>query len=279
MKSASTGSAFYSLPAMLEERGIAGLKWTTHSKGSMPYTKPVVILNDLTDGTPLALVDGWVISAVRTAAVSLAFYDHLEELEKNAVLLCGAGHQAEWQALAVLARFPELDALYIWSRDPKHAEDCRRRVLSRPGDRRLENVVRVVRDFHDAVPKVDFVIGAASADEPYLDEGDLAHAGYVHIGMNDVSEKALLSYPVIICDEFESAKARSAQSLFRLWRKDPSIAGRVVLLEAYEEKNPAGARFCFDSFGLSIFDVGLADEAYRYALAVGKGLDWPLFGR
>lgn len=276
MRPAGRGSAFYSLPAYIESAGMAGIKWTTHCRGAEPYTKPVVVLNDIDDGTPLALLDGWVISAVRTAAVSLCFYKHLEGLEKNAVLLCGAGYQAEWQAAALFTRFPDLDLLRLWSRSAAHAEDCRRRVEA---ILRCRLPIEVVEDLHAAARKSDFVVGACSADEPYLTKEDLAGCGYVHIGMNDVSGEALLSYPRIICDEFETAKRRSAQSLFRLWRSDPSVESRVELLENLTGRIALGDRFCFDSFGLSIFDLGLAAEAYRYAREHGLGLDWPLFGR
>ena len=279
MRPRAIESAFYSLPALIESEGIAGIKWTTHARAGNPYTKPLVILNDLRDGTPLALIDGWVISAVRTAAVSLAFYRHLEGLEKNAVLLCGAGHQAEWQGLALFERFADLGRLYIWSRKPEHAEDCRRRILVRLEASGRTADIRIVNNFRDALEDVDFVVGATSADEPYLQKKDLAGCGYVHIGMNDASREALLSYPSIICDEFESAKLKSAQSLFRLWRRDNSVEERIVLLEEYEGVIPIGERFCFDAFGLSIFDLGLAAEAYRYALACGKGVNWPVFGR
>lgn len=269
-------SAFYSLPAMIESAGVAGIKWTTHCRVGEPYTKPLVVLNDLKDGTPLALLDGWVISAVRTAAVSLCFYSHLESLAKNAVLLCGAGHQATWQAAALFTRFPDLRVLYLWSRSTAHAKECRKHVEQILG---REVPIEVIADRCAVISDVDFVIGATSADDPYLSREDLAHCGYVHIGMNDVAADALLSYPRILCDEFETAKRKSAQSLYRLWRQDPSIEKRVELLENFSGKIASGERFCFDAFGLSIFDVGLAWEAYQYALAEKKGVHWAVFGK
>lgn len=276
----SVHGGFYSLPAYIESMHTAGIKWTTHVKtksaSSGSYTKPIVVLNDFADGAPVALLDGLAISAIRTASVSCCFYRHLGALAKGKVLCCGAGHQATWQVLAVLESFPAIQQIYIWSRQQDHARDCVQAVQALAG----QNIpVSTVENFETVLGDVDFVIGATSAETPYLHREHLEHCSYVHIGMNDIDAQAIRSFPHIVCDDFESAKARSAQSLFRLYRTDPSIQERVSLLEDLEGPLPPHERFFFDSFGLSIFDVGLAWEVYRFAQEKGLGRHWDLFGR
>lgn len=268
---------FYSLPAYVESMQIAGIKWTSHvkTKTTRSYTKPIVVLNDFADGTPVALLDGLAISAIRTAAVSCCFYEHLGKLDKGAVLCCGAGHQATWQVLAVLESLPQVKHVYIWSRNVDHAQSCVACVKEKA---QRDVPVSAVRDFETVLKDVDFVIGATSAETSYLQREHLQHLSYVHIGMNDIDADAITSFPHIVCDDFESAKARSAQSLFRLYRMDPTVERRVALLENLEGVLPSQDRFFFNSFGLSIFDIGLAWEVYRFAQDRRLGLNWDLFG-
>ena len=282
---------FYSLPSSLDRYGVAGIKWTTHVKpadGSWEkngsYTKPVLILSDYHDGRPLALIDGLEISAIRTGAVSHTFFEKYRSDgccgKKNRLLICGAGHQAKWQVLAALEAFPKLEALYIWSRDINHAAQCVERVrevLTKTGsDVSCADKLIVVRHFEEALDDVDLVIGAASAETPYLTADHLKNASYVHIGMNDVEGDAIRTYETIYCDDFEAGTKKSAQSLFVLYRQDPSIAGRVTLLENAPD-HIDGDRVMFDSFGLSIFDIGLGCEVYRFAKENGLGEEIALY--
>lgn len=274
---------FYSLPSYLSTQGVAGIKWTSHVKavggagGVGPYTKPVVVLSSLADGRPIALVDGFEISALRTAAVSYDFFRRMAKEDgtcgpSNRVLCCGAGHQATWQVIAALRAFPSLDRLYVWSRDPDHAQACIQAVgeLLGPGNSALVAKLGVAESVDSATPDVDVIIGATSAEKPYLRREHVSNATYVHIGMNDIEADAIRSFDRIVCDDFLAGTAKSAQSLFVLYRQDNSIASRVTLLEDQPEHLAAG-RLMFDSFGLSIFDVGLAFEVYRFALERGLG--------
>lgn len=275
---------FYSLPSYLCTQGVAGIKWTSHVKPTLtgagcigPYTKPVLVLNNLSDGAPIALVDGFEISAIRTAAVSFDFFRRVAREDgtcgpRNRMLCCGAGHQATWQVIAALHAFPALDRLYVWSRNPAHAHACIEKVkeLLGYGKTAFVTKLRVAESVDSVASDVDVIIGATSAEKPYLRREHVSHAIYVHIGMNDIDFDGIRCFDRIVCDDFRAGAAKSAQSLFALYRQDSTIASRVTLLEDQPEHLGDG-RVMFDSFGLSIFDVGLAFEVYQFALERGMG--------
>ena len=283
---------FYSLPSYLDRYCTAGIKWTSHVKPADrswreagPYTKPLIILSDYTDGRPYALIDGFEISAIRTGAVSYSFFARIADGgrcgEKNRLLICGAGHQAKWQIAAALKAFPAIEKLYIWSRDIDHAYDCILRVkeiLDRNGEEEMFSRLEAVPSFENVVGECALVIGATSAEKPYLRAEHLREASYVHIGMNDVSGDAVRTYSHIYCDDFEAGKKKSAQSLFVLYREDPSIEERVTLIEDAPERI-LQKRVMFDGFGLSIFDIGLGCEVYRWAKEKGHGEEIALYSR
>lgn len=270
-----TGGGFYSLPAYITDYGVAGIKWTTHVRsadpGHGPYTKPLIVLNDIGSGEPLAVVDGHLISGLRTAAVSAQFFDLLRAGSPEVVTCCGTGFQARLQAIAALTSLPTLTRLVVWGRSAAHARSLAAELRGYAG-----TGVEVIaeRDLDAAIGDADVVIGATSAEEPYLTPAHLARASYLHIGLNDVTPEAIQSYQTIVCDDFAAGAARSRQALFREHRRTGGVAGRVRLLEDAQLAGGLPSRVMCNAFGLAIFDVGLAYRVYRQV----AGLDTTMGG-
>ncbi|WP_164848693.1 hypothetical protein [Paenibacillus sp. DCT19] len=140
---AREAGAFYSLPAYLAEEGVAGLKWTSHvphSDPSIPYTHPVVVLNELATGRPLALLEGELISGLRTGAVSATAIKALAGSKASSLFICGSGFQASHQLRSIVPFMPELKEVHVWSRTMQHAEQ----LLENHADLLRERVFRAV---------------------------------------------------------------------------------------------------------------------------------------
>ena len=131
----------------------------------------------------------------------------------------------------------------------------------------------------EAVAGADVIIGATSAPEPYLTPERLKDASlYCHIGFNEISGDGVDQFRHIVVDTWEEAKEVSGQSLFRLYREGrvaesrisatlgAIIAGRVAAPQASREN-----KVMFDAFGLPIFDLSVAKEAYDRAQKLGLG--------
>src|SRR5690349_1179701 len=72
-------------------------------------------------GEPLAVMDGRLITEMRTAAVSAAVTKYLAAPDSRVLALLGSGVQAEAH-LAALSRVRRFDEVRVWSRNPAHAE-------------------------------------------------------------------------------------------------------------------------------------------------------------
>jgi ornithine cyclodeaminase len=279
----SEGCAFYSWPACHKGLGMAGIKWTSHVRNpsSTMYTKPVILLNDLDTGTPLALVDGYEISASRTGGVTGAALKYLGRQDSERLLCCGAGHQAGAQIRAAVTVLSGLRRVSVWSRGVSRALELCRELEAEYGS---SPVFEPTTDFEEPASNADVIIGATSASSPYLYKRHFSDDRlYVHIGMNDVAAEAIRSFDSIVCDDFDAGREGSSQSLFRLYREEPDISKRVILLESFLRKDAAirpqlGRRIMFNSFGLPIFDLVLAAEAYRYAVGNRLGEETKLNG-
>jgi ornithine cyclodeaminase len=265
------GGAFYSLPAYHKGLGMAGIKWTSHvrNQASPMYAKPLVLLNDLDTGTPLALVDGYEISAARTGGVTGVALKRLARPDSEFLLCCGAGHQAKSQIRAAVTVLSGLRRVFVWSQGGSRSFELCRKLEAEYGS---NPVFEPIVDFGERASQAHIIIGATSASQPYLYERHFSDGQlYVHIGMNDIAPEAIRSFDSIVCDDFEAGREGSSQSLFRLCRDEPGISERVIPLESFLHDNTAvrpslGRRVMFDSFGLPIFDLVLAAEAYRYAV-------------
>ncbi|MFE6076445.1 hypothetical protein ACFVQB_18395 [Paenibacillus sp. NPDC057886] len=271
---AREAGAFYSLPAYLAEEGVAGLKWTSHvpqPNHGLPYTHPVVLLNELATGRPLAILEGELISGLRTGAVSSTAIKILTGSHASSILLCGSGFQAGHQLRSILPFMPELKEVHVWSRTAQHAEQLLERHTAQLEQRGIHTRVHV--SLPERLDFAEVVVGATSASEPYLHAEHFVRGHlYLHIGMRDIDSEAILSFDDIVCDDYEAGVPSSSQSLFGLARQSPDIARKVTLLETLLGKPDQAIqqhperKIMFNAFGLSIFDLVLAHETLKRLL-------------
>ena len=273
--------ACYTLPAYVGGAfNVCGLKWSAHGPAVDPADmnqsriQATVVINQADQGIPLAVMNGTEIGAARTGAVSAAALKRLAPADCRKVALCGAGGQARRQLEAVLLALPQVEEVAIWSRGNE-----RNRRLAEAYQGTTSVRLTPCAEVDEAVAGADVIIGATSAPEPYLTPERLKDASlYCHIGFNEISGDGVDQFRHIVVDTWEEAKEVSGQSLFRLYREGrvaesrisatlgAIIAGRVAAPQASREN-----KVMFDAFGLPIFDLSVAKEAYDRAQKLGLG--------
>ncbi|MBT8219515.1 MAG: hypothetical protein KJP00_06810, partial [Bacteroidia bacterium] len=81
----------------------------------LPIISGTVILNDATTGTPLALMDAPMITALRTAAIGAIGMDMIAPKEIDAIGVIGCGVQGIWQSIYASA-VRNFKNIYCYSR-------------------------------------------------------------------------------------------------------------------------------------------------------------------
>src|SRR6059036_1115290 len=115
---------FFGLMPALTPSGL-GLKAVTfypsNAERGIPTHMATIFLVDPETGTPLAIMDGRLITEMRTAAVSAAATKLLAARDSRVLALLGSGVQASahLQALSQVRCFTEVR---VWSRTAEHAE-------------------------------------------------------------------------------------------------------------------------------------------------------------
>ena len=104
------------MPAVMQEA--MGVKLVSFYPGNagtgLPTHFGIILLSRSDTGEPLAVMDGRLITEMRTAAVSAAVTKHLAAPESHVLALLGSGVQASahWNALLRVRQF---DDIRIWS--------------------------------------------------------------------------------------------------------------------------------------------------------------------
>ncbi|HBH41079.1 MAG TPA: ornithine cyclodeaminase, partial [Rhizobiales bacterium] len=141
------------------EFDVAGLKWIPSvpdnpARHGLPRANALVVLTSRETGLPLAVMDGTVVSAMRTGAVTGVAVKHLADPGTRVACLLGAGVLAHTQLEALRAVLPELREVRVY--DPA-TDRCRRfceraRTASGVGVRPTAGAERAVRGAGVVVP-------------------------------------------------------------------------------------------------------------------------------
>src|SRR3954470_19025323 len=148
------------------EFDVAGLKWIPSvpdnpARRGLPRANALVLLSDRETGLPLGVMDGTIVSAMRTGAVTGVAAKHLAAAGASAVCLLGAGVLAHTQLDALRAVLPGLREVRVF--DP--ALDRLHRFCERQSGA-TGLVVRPCAGAEEAVRGAQVVVPATMAVEP-----------------------------------------------------------------------------------------------------------------
>ena len=145
------------MPAVAEDA--MGVKLVSFYPGnagtSIPTHMAMILLFRPETGEPLAVMEGRLLTEMRTAAVSAAVTNRLASPDSRILALLGSGVQAEAH-LEALRHVRQLDEVRVWSRTPEHAK------------RFAEAHGATVTDAKSAVRGADVIVTATNAREPIL---------------------------------------------------------------------------------------------------------------
>ena len=221
----------------------------------------VVVLDG--DGSPLGIVDGPTITAIRTGAASGLATRLLASEDTSTLAMLGAGAMAPDQISAVRAVRP-IGRILVWSRTRERAAD----MASRVGG-------EVVEDPNGAVAEADVICCATPATEPLFAGdavGDRCHINAVGAFTPTMAELPpdLLARAFVVVDDLDAAAAE-AGDLIRAGRR-PDATLRDVIGGSVP---PSDGPTVFKSVGIASQDVAAAHQALLLAKEKGLGTRLP----
>jgi thiomorpholine-carboxylate dehydrogenase len=245
---------FLGLMAALTPDGL-GLKAVTfyplNAQRGIPTHMATIFLVDPQTGTPLAIMDGRLITEMRTAAVSAAATKLLASPEAKVLAMLGSGVQARshLEALRLVRQFEEIRT---WSQTPEHAQ------------RFASEVGATAMSVEEAVRGADVIVTVTSSKTPVLKGTWLKSGSHVNaIGAcrpdwRELDDEAI-QRAVLFVDSREGASKESG---------DVILSGATIyaeLGEALAGKVPprTNETTIFKSLGMAVEDIAAATLVYR----------------
>ncbi len=243
------------MPAATQEA--MGLKlvsfYPVNAERGIPTHFAIIVLMRAETGEPLAVMDGGLITEMRTAAVSAMVTKHLASPDSRILALLGSGVQAS-SHLEALSRVRKFREVRVWSRTQEHA----RRFAAEHGIVAAATAEEAVRD-------ADVVVTATGAFEPILQGRWLKAGAHVNaVGAPRPNWRELddgvMTSSVLVVDSREAAQKESG---------DVILSGASIYAEAGEifsgvKPKPApGRTTVFKSLGMAVEDVVTAKLVYE----------------
>jgi len=226
------------------------------------------------DGVPVCMMDAGRLTAIRTAAATVAATLALARPDARRLLIIGAGEQAERHAAALPAAC-NFEQVLVWARRPQAAEALAGKLKSRVP------MIAVARDLRAAAAGADVICTCTSAHDPVLDADWIAQGAHINlVGSSFVQfselDPALLPRARYFVDSHASALEQAGE-LRRAMAAGLGgvelIAGEIgsVLGGALPGRVNAKDITIFKSLGHAAEDVFAARYAYDAAIRQGSG--------
>lgn len=235
---------------------VMGTKLVTFYPGNanrnLPTHHATIQLFSTATGEPLAVMDGRLITEMRTAAVSAVATRLLSKTESSVLAILGSGVQARAHVSALRVVRP-LTEIRVWSRTPAHA----RRFADEVGAR--------VRSAEDAVRGADVVVTVTSALEPvlhgrWLKEGVLVNAvGAVGPARRELDDDAMNGEVIV------ESRAAALQESGDVILSHAQVHAELGELLAGTKPLPRGGRTIFKSLGIAAEDIAAARHVHDAA--------------
>jgi thiomorpholine-carboxylate dehydrogenase len=218
--------------------GNAGTAYPTH--------QGVILVLDKDNGAPLALLDGRLITEMRTAAGSAVAAAKLAPIAPEVVTIMGNGVQAAAHVEA-LARVRDWRELRLWARN----ETSGRALAERVGAVFFADAETAVRD-------ADIIACTTAARQPIL-EGDWLKPGsfVTAVGWNTSQGRELDDAAMrntVIVESIDAARDQAGNII----ASGCEIFGEIGDVLAGKKIVPQGATVIYDSVGIAIMDVAAA---------------------
>jgi ornithine cyclodeaminase len=254
---------------------VEGMKWiaSAHKNPSrgLPRANAVIVLNDSETRMPIAIMEGGLISAMRTAVVQGIAARYLARPDANSVGLVGAGRIGSLILYVLRQWFPDLTTYRVFDLDQKRGEAFASHMEKYNVD------VELTATFEKALAPADISIAATTAEQAYVPPDCFKQGSlFMNVSLMDPTfEMVQLADKIVVddwiqCTHSDRVLARmNKQGL--LQRNDLHAELGEIVRGDKPGRQSEEERIFWNPFGLAIEDLAVATAMYRSAQSLGVG--------
>jgi ornithine cyclodeaminase len=266
------------MPGYLDEPPSMGAKviavYPGNARRGLSSHMGVVVLFDVREGVPLAMIDAASITGMRTAAATAVATRALSPDDASDLAIIGTGEQATAH-LHAISMVRRLRSIRVWGRTRDHARAFAEREASS-----VESRIQVCENLRDALVGADLVCTTTSSREPIVQGAWIARGAHVNLvgastaGAREVDD-ALVKQSGFFVDYRPSALAQAGELLAAMGADAANhIRGEIgeVLNGVVPGRTDEFEITVYKSLGIAAQDLVTAQEVYRRAKSAGVGV-------
>lgn len=264
-----------------------GLKVVTsypsnHARKS-PVTQGLVLINDIETGDSLALINGTILTAIKTAAVSGVAIRHFMK-DAETVGLVGTGLQGLYQLIAAVSA-ASIKRIYLFNRSSEKVEGFIRE-FRRISERDDIEIIPVINT-RDLIKDSQIIITATTSLTPVLPNDGEIYDGKLVVGVGSYKSN-MREFPEELFKRAESYYIDSEQGKVECgdiidpiangWVEENNVILLSDLLTKKRHVNSIHGEspILFKSVSMAIFDACIGNYVYKKAKKLEYGLDFEL---
>ncbi len=263
----------HAMPAYIPALHSAGIKWVSgypdNQKRGLPYISGLLILNDVENGIPYAVMDCAWITAYRTGAATALAAKYLARPESKVagILACGVQGRTNLEALKVI--FP-IERVYAYDIHPDRTQRYVEEMSAK-----LDVEVIAVKDPKQAVVESDLVVTSGPIlkhPSPIIQKDWLQPGGFGSAVDFDSywTSEALSQMDRISTDDHAQFQYYKSVGYFQTTPDPYADLGEIVAGTKPGRQN-SQERALAVNLGLAMDDMAVAPEIYRRARVMGIG--------
>lgn len=257
---------------------IAGLKWIG-SKHDNPQrlnlerASALIVLNDSETHYPVAVMEGGLISALRTAAVTAVATRHLAKPNFTQVSCIGCGPIGRAHVLTTLEQFTQVKTVHLFDLRRDAAVLLAAELSERhPG---VDTVVTTGPE--EAVRAGELVMTCTVSSQPWLPFEWLRPGAFLsNVSIMDAEKEVFLKSDKVVADDWDQCNREGKvlhqlASEGRFTRQDlHAELSQVVVGERSGRENDSEI-IVLNPMGMAITDIACAKAVYNLSRAAGVG--------
>ncbi len=248
-------------------------------KYNLPRANGVIIILDPETLMPACIMDGTLVSAMRTGAASGVAAKYLANPDSKVMGLVGASVQGITQTHAIKAGMPSLEACKVFDLNRKTSEEF---VAKMKKELDIEFVI--VDSAEEVFRDSDIISTATMAKKPYVN-GDWYKDGALHceISFWDTPTEALKVMDFVVVDDWYQVKHHGVDVSCRAVRDgvipEEKIRGNLgqIIVGDKPGRKDRKEKIFFNPIGMGIHDLSEAHRVFQNAVKMGIGRKLPLW--
>ncbi len=275
------GQVLY-MPAYIKGEGVTGIKlisvYPDNDKKGIPVVPAQMVLMDPETGEVMSIIDGTLLTQIRTAAIQGLATKLLSREDSKIGLVIGTGGQSLYQIEAMLT-VRNLEKLYIYDLDIEKSRNLQRTAKEKLS--RFDTEILAVEDIDKAVSEADIITAVTTSKRPVFN-GELVKSG-VHVNGVGAYTKEMIEVPgeylskteKVFMDSETGVMSEAGDVLEAIEKgqikKENCYEIKDLIEGKVEGRKTDSEKTFFKTVGTAVLDVVTAWEIYKIAVEKGVG--------